>query len=210
MSIVSTTAPAVSSTAAIKPTRRAVIGAIAIAPTALSATSAPATFPAGSDPEWRRLVATFEMANAAYRTASDRQSEADDACIEAQHALSRPPEPRHFPDIIDGMNIAEIKAAGDTPEAKAAWAAHERELIEWQAKCDGLEQEIAGKAKAIYDAAYAEYVDAFNALTRHRISSLADLTEKMEIIANDYAGFDIPPEYFADVMADAQHLAGEA
>jgi len=56
-------------------------------------------------------------------------------------------------------------------------------------------------------ACFAEYDNALKALVTHRAPSLDDLGEKIEIIAADYQGSEIPHEYLGELLADVHHLA---
>lgn len=193
-------------------TRRGLLGAIAVSPAALAAVPAVAAFSISIDPIWPKLVADFRTKYAAWLATVGLEEDADDAFLAARASL--PPEPTKpslssAGDILD-KTLREIRDAPDTQEHKAAWADYDRDRAAWKAQHDALREQFVGPAKAAHDRAYAIQSQALDALTTYRVTNLRDLSEKIEIIAKDYDGSDIPPEYVADILADVRNLAGVA
>jgi hypothetical protein len=102
------------------------------------------------------------------------------------------------------MTIAQIKASGASP---AAWAQYEADHAAWAKQRNALHRTICGPATAKYDAAFDAFEAAMKALAAYRVINLSDLAEKIEIIAADHDGAEIPQEYLAEVLADVRHLA---
>lgn len=194
------------------PTRRGLLGAIAVAPAILAAASASATPFTPPDPVWRKLVADFRAKHAAWLDTVGLEDDAIEAFRGACSARlpAEPQKPIFEPYDPNVMTIGEIKALTEAPANVAAWSIYASEHADWVEKRDALRLEFVGPANATHDAAYASHADAFNTLTKYRVASLTNLAEKIEIIAADYVGCDIPPEYLADILADVRHLAGEA
>lgn len=192
--------------------RRTLLGAIAAVPSALAAIPAIAAPNISTDPAWRKLVADFEAKYAAWLATIGLEDDATAAFRDVRASL--PPEPTkpgsaNDGDILD-RTLRELRDECDAPEHKAAWADYRRDYAAWKTQHDALRERFVGPAKAAYERTLAARSDAFNALADHRIANLHDLAEKIEIIANDYEESDIPPEYVAEILADVQHLAGEA
>lgn len=193
------------------PTRRGLLGAIAVAPAMLAAASASAMPITPADPVWPKLVADFRAKYSAWLVTTSLDDDAMEAFQEACSSLpSEPSKPPFEPGVLTSMTIGEIRALTEAPENVIAWCNYARDHAAWKKRRDALRLQFIGPAKAAYDGAYAAYATAFRTLTEYRVASLTDLAEKIEIIAADYEGSDIPPEYMADVLADVRHLAGGA
>ena len=194
---------------AVPTSRRALLRTLAVAPLALTAVPTAATVQAVHDPRWPALVADYHATREGWVAICAYD---DDLAPEVEAGLaSLPPKPIEpssgLPDDISHMTIAQIKATGNTPEHKAAWADYERDLAEWKRREEAIRQSITGPAKALYEKKYAAYTVALNALATYRVPGLIQLAEKIEIIAADYDSSDIPEEYIADILADVRHLA---
>jgi hypothetical protein len=199
------------------PSRRALIGGaglaaiVVAAPVLVSATGTPAVVSStGADPQWRTVVNDFRTKHAAWMATIGLEDDQADAFRKA--CVSLGPEPKgpepSLPVDIRHMTITQIKAVSDTPENKAAWAAYERDHTAWKKKRDVLRERIFGPAKAQYDAAYKANDAAFCTLVDYPVRSLTDLGQKTEIIAQDYAGGEIPVEYLDSILSDMRRLAG--
>jgi hypothetical protein len=194
--------------------RRGILGVMAAAPAVVvmpARSYASSVMPSG-DPQWPKLVADFRAKYTAWLTTIDREQEADNAFAEA--SVSLPPKPEapgaaNKGNILD-KTLRELRDACDTPEHTAAHAAYERDNAAWKAQRDALRDQIVGPAKAAYEEAFAIRSNALNTLMAYRVTNLADLGEKIEIIRDDHDGCDIPREYVADILADVRHLARES
>ncbi|NKJ02875.1 hypothetical protein [Novosphingobium sp. SG707] len=165
-----------------------------------------------ADPVWSKLVADFRTKYDAWFATIDLEDDADEAFETACTSLPPKPTMPEAADVSDILNktFREIRDSGNAPEQKAAWADYERDHAEWKAKRDALREQFVGPAKAAYHQTFGLRSDAFNALAAYRVANLNDLSEKIEIIAQDYDGFDIPQEYVANILADVRHLAGKS
>lgn len=201
--------------AAASTTRRSLLGALAIVPALAITSAAIASAPTSAvsadhrDPRWAQLVADYRAGLALLEEANAVDEEAYDAFDEALANL--PPKPQSpgtgLPADLLPMTLAEIVAASRVPAYKAAWAAYERDLSAWTVERDALEERIHGPSRARQDANHAAYAHAFDALTKHRVATLDQLREKVEIIASNYGEFEIPVEHLEDIITDIRHLA---
>ena len=177
--------------------RRSVLAAMAMAPAAL-AVPALAGSVAAPDPRWAALVSDYHAKHADWLAMIDEEDNCGSAFEEA--CASLPPEPQQpgsgLPDDFIHMTLAEIKALGNDPAHKAAWAEYERAHAAWT------------EARKV--AAFRARTAAFHTLTAYRVPTLIELRDKIAIVAADYDDDDIPQEYFADIFADVRHLAMEA
>ena len=190
------------------PSRRGMLGLIAAVPAvALVPVAALASSP--DRRAWDALVTDYRRKHAAWSAACDAKDAAGPLFVEA--CTSLPPEPQqptlgHSSDAIANMTINEIKAASDQSAHKAAWAEYERARTEWRAAWEAIRQRVEGPAEAHHDSAWSAYADALKALTDYRTPSLRELGEKIEIIAAEYVGCDVPLEYLTAVLADVRRL----
>ncbi|WP_267386150.1 hypothetical protein [Sphingomonas sp. GC_Shp_3] len=105
------------------------------------------------------------------------------------------------------MTIAEIKASADAPKHVAAWACYERDHAAWKIEWDALRREIEGPAEDHASEALDAYCEAFDAVVAYAVRTPQQLCEKIEIIASDYAGFEVPLERLAAILADVRRLS---
>jgi len=193
--------------------RRALIGAAGLAATVAAVPIAASVTPAtGHDPCWAALVADFRQKQAAWEPTIGGEDALMDVFREACTAIG--PEPQQpgtatSGDMLD-KTLRELRDACRTPEHEARWAAYERDHAAWKAKEAELRDRIMGPARTRYLETYQARAWAFNALTAYPVRSLADLAEKIEIVAADFEGSEVPLEYLTDFAADVRRLGGEA
>lgn len=199
----------------MSPTRRNVLGGALALPALAVATmpvAATAIVAAGADARWVTMVADYRAKRTAWLATCGLEDDEMAAFWEARSSLG--PEPQqpgsNLPENFREMTLAELRGLRDAPAHKAAWAAWERDHAAWKERETALRERMTGPAKATYDAAYEVQADAFNALSGYPVRSLADLGEKIELIAADYDSESVPQEYVADILADVRRLAGEA
>jgi hypothetical protein len=192
--------------------RRSVLGAIAAVPATLAAMPSSAVSPLTADPKWTALLHDCRVKYATWMATNDGEDHGHDAFLEA--CANLPPEPEKpgsgLPDDISNMTIAQIKAAGDTAEHKAAWARYEREHAAWEGERSRLREDICGPAKAKYKATYAAYDQAFEAMMAYRPKTSSDLCEKVALLIESYEGCDVPVALLRYIHADVRNLAARA
>jgi len=169
--------------------RRALLGgAVALPALAVAALPAAAAVPA-TDPRWAALVADFRQKFATWLAYIDVEDEQRGAFYDAAKALGPKPQKPWREDELPAWK-----------QEHAVYAAREAELRE----------RIMGPSEAIMDGLSKARGDAFKALCLYPVRSLADLAEKIEIVAADYDGAEVPLECLADFLADVRRLGGEA
>lgn len=172
---------------------------------------AEAATPASSGSRWTQLVAAYRAKRAHWLAMADAEDRATGAFFEARSAHPEPQSPpSNLPDDLHDMTIREIKASGNAPEHKAAWAAYEIEHAAWADRIAALRKAITSDAKARQVAAQEAYSAAFEELCAHRPASLAILSEKLGILSEEYAECDMPSGYLDEISADLRHLLGRA
>lgn len=194
--------------------RRAMLGALALAPiaTAASAAATIAAAPTTADPKWTALLADYRAKRAHWLDNCLLEDQAVGVFRKAEKGL--PPKPvdpgTGLPSNLSNLTIAQIRTVGDDPAYQAAWATYKRDLAVWQAQHDALYESIAGPARDFIRSAIRAQDDALVALVGHRAQTAAILAEKLSIIIAAFEDFDAPTEMLEQVLADARYLAGRA
>jgi len=170
--------------------RRALIGGAGLAATVAAVPiAASVTAAAGHDARWAALVADFRQKFATWLAYIDVEDEQRGAFYDAAKALGPKPQKPWREDELPAWK-----------REHAVYAAREAELRE----------RIMGPAEAIMDGLSKARGDAFKALCLYPVRSLADLAEKIKIVAADYDGAEVPLECLTDFLADVRGLDGEA
>ncbi len=188
-------------------TRRNVLAAVAVLP--IAACPAPATASiAGSDPEWQRLLAAYNAAEADQLARHAAFMVRENAWEASDMARAPRPVAPQSPPFDKSMPLAAILATTETPEWGSRWAAHEAEVQAW------VESRRAGRAVAIgdtektWEAADDAAALAFYEVRAYPVTSLSALAEKADAMVARY-GTGLEANDALALAADIRRLAGK-
>lgn len=190
------------------PTRRAFIGAAALAiPLAASST---APIASGSRRQWDRLVSEYLRADAHMKAVGVEHAAAEDAFHIAQKAFGERPKPPFvlYPRPIAQMTVGELRdIAVPTHEQEQ----HAAALSSWQAQVDELERREYSPVEERWEAAVSQQEKAVQAIFAHPTPDAAALLFKLDLAEREYHGFDLDSAVSKQLFADMRRLLrGEA
>jgi hypothetical protein len=188
-------------------TRRSLMAAVAVLP--ITACPAPATAAplAATDRDWDRVCAAYDRANEALVAAIAAYNKQERAWAAAGgFAEPKPVEP-FLADNATSMTTSELVAAVQSPGWVARCASYDADLAAWIARKSAAERAVMGEAEDAMTEAESKSTDAFVAMRRHRVPTLAALAVKVEYMAERY-GDDYEASEAQALINDIRHLTG--
>jgi hypothetical protein len=188
-------------------TRRAVLGAIATAPL-IAITAATDTVTASViNPEWDRLVASFDTADARMKALAVEHTAASEAYQIARKGLRARPEAPGvaYPRPITEMTVGELRDLTVAPERQAAY---EADFAAWNDEQQALDRAIMGDVDERWNDAVDAQDRAAHAIFAHPAPNAEALVYKLDLLQRAYHGCDIDSTTAKHVLADVRRFVG--
>lgn len=188
-------------------TRRNLMAAVAVLPIAACSATAFAAPRAAKDPEWDRLCAAYDSAVKALVAAIGAYNAREREWAAVGGFAEPMPVAPLLADNAAYMTSAELAAAVKSPSWAARRASYDADRAAWFARKSAAERDVMGEAEDAMTEAESKATDAFVAMRRHRVPTLAALAVKVEYMAERY-GDDYEASEAQALINDIRHLTG--